>query len=52
MLLQVEDENNEKTPTLQKHWFIPWEAVAVVRGESKPVIACQIRDCSSLLFLF
>lgn len=33
-------------------WFMPWETIAIVRGESKPVVACQTRDYSSLLSLF
>jgi hypothetical protein len=33
-------------------WFMPLEVIEVVRGEPKPVITCQERDYSSLLFLF
>lgn len=42
----------ENLQLYQSASFMPWEVIAVERGEAKPVIACPTRDYSSLLFLF
>lgn len=51
MLAQAEDEYNGNHQPCRSSWFLPQEVTEVVRHESKPVIAHQTRDYSSLLFL-